>query len=104
MSNMLKNSKIGYQYLIENILDVVAELDLDGTVIYVSPQFYDIFGYNPEEIIGNEFFKFIHPDYSSILKEQLKRGSKGKEELYVEFKVQHKSGNYIAASAKGTFI
>lgn len=104
IENVLRDSEIRYQYLLKNISNVVGELDLNGTFTYVNPQVYDIFGYYPEEIIGDKFLKFIHPDDLQILKEQLKRIIKSKEKINIEFKVQHKSGNYIVVSAKVNLI
>jgi len=104
MSNMLKNSEIRYQCLIENILDIIAELDLDGTFTYVSPQVYDIFGYYPEELIGVKFFKFIHPNDMSILKEIMKKTIKSKDTISIEFKVRHKAGYYVSVSMRGNLV
>jgi len=104
MSKILKNSEIRYQCLIDNILDVIAELDLGGTFTYVSPQVYGIFGYYPEEIIGVKFLKFIHPNDMSILKEIMKKTIKSKDTISIEFKVRHKAGYYVSVSMRGNLV
>jgi len=51
-----------YHFLIDNILDVVGELDLNGIFTYVNPYIYDELGYQADEIIGREIYEFVHPD------------------------------------------
>lgn len=48
--------------MIENLTDTVIEIDSLGNYTYLSPQFFDLSGYKPEEIIGKNGFEFIHPD------------------------------------------
>jgi len=61
-SDLLYNSAIGYNYLISSIPDVIGELDLDGTISFISPKIYDLLGYHPDEMIGRNFITFINPD------------------------------------------
>ena len=35
---------------------------MDGTSTYISPVIEQLYGYTPDEITGNRFSKFIHPD------------------------------------------
>ena len=58
----LSNLNIKYHFLIDNILDVVGELDLNGIFTYVNPYIYDELGYQADEIIGREIYEFVHPD------------------------------------------
>ncbi|MHA1376724.1 MAG: PAS domain S-box protein, partial [Promethearchaeota archaeon] len=40
------------QTIINNILDVIVEIDLNGSFTYVSPQSVQMLGYEPKEVIG----------------------------------------------------
>ena len=47
-----RNAKIveeKYQYLVNNLSDIVMESELNGNFTYVSHQVYDILGYYPDE-------------------------------------------------------
>ena len=51
-----------YSFLVNNILDIIIEIDLNGIITYVSPQINDVFGHQVEELIGLNVFDFIHSD------------------------------------------
>lgn len=97
-----KNMLHQYRFLINNILDVIVEIDSDGTFIYCSPQTLKLFGYQPEELIGLNAFNFIHQeDLPKIIKKFEEAINKG--ELHsVEYKTRHKDGHYVLVSAKGS--
>jgi PAS domain S-box-containing protein len=90
-----------YRYLINNILDVILEIDSDGTFIYCSPQTFNLFGYQPEELIGLNAFTFIHPeDVPKIIKKLEEAINKGELRSAI-YRTRHKDGHYILVSAKG---
>jgi two-component system cell cycle sensor histidine kinase/response regulator CckA len=51
-----------FRVLLQHVLDIVAILDADGTVRYVSPAIETMLGYAPEEVIGTGVFDYVHPD------------------------------------------
>ncbi|MFO8009462.1 MAG: PAS domain S-box protein [Dehalococcoidia bacterium] len=58
----LRQSEEKYRSLVENINDVVFSLDQVGYFTYVSPSIEKVAGYKPEEITGEHFNRFIHPE------------------------------------------
>ncbi|MFX0143139.1 MAG: PAS domain S-box protein [Candidatus Hodarchaeota archaeon] len=104
IGSILKESEEKYQFLINNILDVIAETDLDGIFSYISPRVYDIFGYIPEEIIGKRFFSYIHPDDMERIMSSFEKAIKGEEIISIEYRVRHKKGHYIPVRAKGSLV
>ena len=62
LENILQESEEKYKLLINSILDVIAEVELDGAFSFISPRVYNIFGYKPNEVIGKQFFSYIHVD------------------------------------------
>lgn len=100
----MKKSVKEYQFLINNILDIIVEIDLDGTFTYLSPQVYDILGYTPEEVIGNQFFSYIHPDDMETIIENFQRAIGGEDIVAIEYKIRHKKGHYVYVFAKGSLV
>ncbi len=47
----IKISKEKYHILVNSIIDVIVELDSNGTFTFVNSRFFDLFGYQPEEIV-----------------------------------------------------
>ena len=59
--NVLKESEERFRKLVQNSSDIKTIVSADGTMSYVSPSFFRIFGYT-EDIIGRNIFEFFHPD------------------------------------------
>jgi PAS domain S-box-containing protein len=89
-----------YRYLINNIQDSIIETDFDGTITYINPYVYSMFGYQQNELIGTNAFKFIHPKDLSYYKEVVQKGIKSGGNFSVEFRAHHKKGHYVPISGK----
>lgn len=93
---ILKENEQKYKNLAENMTDMVAVHDLDGTFIYVSPSCKSLLGYNSEELIGKNPYEFIHPDDFKHIKiftqEQV---IKGERISNAEYRFRNKDGEYI---------
>ena len=96
-----KNLLEQYRYLINNILDVILEIDSDGTFIYCSPQTFKLFGYQPEELIGLNAFNFIHPEDLPKTIRNLEEAINEGELRSAVYRTRHKDGRSILVSAKG---
>ncbi|GAG89207.1 unnamed protein product [marine sediment metagenome] len=70
----------------------------------MSPQAYDILGYKPEEVIGLNGFKFIHPEDLPKLTSKFTNLIKTGGPIQVEYRALHKDGHYVCLSAKGTVV
>ena len=93
-----------YQFLVDNILDTIIELDLKGNFVYISPQCFDTFGYHQNELLGTNLFEFIHPEDLSSVKELILDTVKTQKPISAEFRTKHKNGNYLYISAKGSLV
>ncbi len=52
IQSKLNESEERYRLIFENVQDIVYQMDLDGTVMDISPSVYGMIGYYPKEIIG----------------------------------------------------
>ena len=93
-----------YQSIINDILDTIIEIDLNGNFTYVSPQCSQMFGFNPDEVIGRKFLRFIHPDDLSGVINKMKTAIEDQKHTIYEYRVKHKNGRYVHVSAKGGII
>jgi len=104
LNSILGNSVEKYQYLINNISDVIVEIDFTGIFTFISPQVHKIFGYKPEEIIGRKFFSYTHPgDRPSIIK-VFENAIKSEDSGSMELRVRHKEGYYVVVLANSTLV
>src|SRR5262249_25587920 len=70
----LKRSEERFRALFEHASDMVAVIEADGQVCYVSPSVNRVLGYQTDEWLRRNVFEFIHPDDLQAVVEALKRG------------------------------
>ncbi|HJR79130.1 MAG TPA: PAS domain S-box protein [Anaerolineales bacterium] len=58
----LQASEKRFRALIENGSDVIAMVQADGTITYVSPGITEFLGYSVGQYVGTNAFAFIHPE------------------------------------------
>jgi len=51
-----------YQKIIEQSADVTTIFDDNGTITYVSPSVRRILGYDPDDLVGDQGYEYVHPD------------------------------------------
>jgi two-component system cell cycle sensor histidine kinase/response regulator CckA len=91
----LRESEERYRSIVENTREWIWSAGLDGRLIYNSPAVKDILGYEPEELIGVDFFDYIHPEdlsrASKLITESVaaKRGWQG-----VVLRWRNRAGDY----------
>jgi len=93
-----------YQNIINDILDTVVEIDLNGNFTYVSPQCYQMFGYSPQEVIGRKALRFVHPDDLLHVMFKMKTAIEDQKHISYEYRAKHKNGGYVQVSAKGGIV
>ncbi|MEI6623544.1 MAG: PAS domain S-box protein, partial [Actinomycetes bacterium] len=58
----LARSERRYRMLAENASDVVAQVDVDNTIVWVSPSAESVLGWRPSQLIGTSVVDLTHPD------------------------------------------
>ncbi len=93
----LKQSESYFKSLIENTLDVVTIIDMNGNFKYSSPSSERVFGYSPNKLAGRNFFEFVHPDDIDPLLDVFRKGTNaGELSSTLEFRFKHSGGFWIA--------
>jgi PAS domain S-box-containing protein len=91
----LRESEARYRSLIENAHDIVTILDLDGRILYESPQITRVLGYAASELIGRSAIDFVHPDDREVPVHALGRIlSTPGTTVQTEYRFQHKDGSW----------
>ncbi|MDF5736306.1 MULTISPECIES: PAS domain S-box protein [unclassified Nostoc] len=57
----LKKSESQYRQLVETSQDMIWSVDIDGLITFVNPAVKQIYGYEPQEMIGRTLTDFISP-------------------------------------------
>jgi PAS domain S-box-containing protein len=91
-----------FRTLIEGIPDMVTILDKDGTIHYVNPSIERVSGYQPEEVVGQKVFDFIHSKDRARVKEAFEEIMRNSDEVASwEFCFHHKNGFWQILEARG---
>jgi len=92
----LKESEARFRLLAEYSGDMIIHLDRDLTRRYVSPACRELFGYEPEELIGRRSGDAAHPEDAAHLEEALRSLLEGARERHaVISRRMHKDGRWI---------
>ncbi|MTI22582.1 PAS domain S-box protein [Fulvivirga sp. RKSG066] len=85
-----------FRTMADNMIDLVALHELDGTYLYVSPSASSLLGYTPEELVGSSPYLMFHPeDIAHIENESHRQALAGKRIISVEYRIRKKDGSYI---------
>ncbi len=91
-----KQSERRFRALIENSLDGIALIGVDGVIQYVGPSAYRILGYNSEKLPGSVAFEHIHPDDLPEVMGVFRKILFTPNQVYpVQFRFRHKKGSWV---------
>ena len=98
----IRESEEKYRLLINNINDLVCKIDENGVYTFVCPNYKEILGYEPEELIGKSVIDFIHPEDLELSQKKYERIKKTSEKSFDIWRFKHKNGEYRIIETKGT--
>ena len=90
-----KKSETDLSRLFNSIPELVSTGDFKGRFLQINKAGCKLFGYTEDEIIGQSFEKFIHPDDLAICYEELKSLEKGVSTFNFEVRFITKQNNII---------
>lgn len=103
----LQKSEERYRTLLTNLDDIVYTIAVNGILIFVSDQVRR-YGYEPEELIGQEFSAIVAPrDRDMVaqdLKESLQQTGAEKAGKTLEFRLLNKKGDLFWAEERGRML
>ena len=80
-----------YRLVVENCADVLLEVDGERRFLYLSPNFFAIFGYEPFEILGTCVMDLMHPEDRAALMADRPFGG---DVSHLVFRHRHKDGSW----------
>ncbi|WP_416730767.1 PAS domain S-box protein [Fictibacillus sp. JL2B1089] len=96
----LRESEAKYRLIAEHSTDLITVIDPSGIIQYVSPSHLPVLGYEDGEIKG-AILEMVHPDDLQSLSDLFMRALVKKEPFQTEFRLVHKSGDWILLEARG---
>lgn len=81
--------------LVEHLLDVVVVVNAVGKIAYANAACEAVFGYSPEELVGNEMIGHVVPEDRPRTLEEARRVMAGLHCIGFENRYIHKDGRYV---------
>ena len=87
--------------ILRSIIDVVAAIDLQGTIVYINPSAIDLYGYTAEELTGRSFVEFVLPEDLQYCYRSMQEGLNGVSGSNWESRIVHQNGSIIPLICSG---
>jgi PAS domain S-box-containing protein len=97
-AEQLIESEQRFRSLVDNTLDAVVSVDLEGRFLSVNPGAEVVSGFTAAELLGKPFIPLIVPEHAQLVQEHFQLALGGAPQTY-EMTVLHKSGSRIQALA-----
>ncbi|KEO82484.1 bifunctional diguanylate cyclase/phosphodiesterase [Tumebacillus flagellatus] len=81
-----------FRLIVENVTDMIAVLDNEGTILYASPSHTQVLGRDPAFYEGVSSYEFIHPNDAHSVRDLIARMHITKEQAQIEFQFQSEFG------------
>ena len=92
----VRKSEMSYRLLADNTSDAITCFDLNLQVTYVSSAYGKLFGYAPEEVIGQAMAALVHPDDWDEIQKRLGPLISGEiDHTQITYRRHHKQGHWI---------
>jgi PAS domain S-box-containing protein len=90
----LRDSEERYRTIAENAYDLICETTTTGAFIYLSPNFKNVLGYEPTELLGQTIFDHMHPADRATAMTEFERGIRTEQSRQILFRYRQKSGEW----------
>lgn len=90
------------RHITDNLLDIVCEIDANGTILYTSQSTIGVLGYTPDELLGRSAYDLVHPDDLPMLHQAIQNihdAHKRHHHGRAEFRCRNAQGTYFWAEA-----
>ena len=99
----LRRSEERFRHLVQHTGDLIAVVDAQGVVRYVSPSIVELLGRTPAEVEGSSFLALLHPADGHRTRVLLHRAASRPGPFpRLEFRLRHANGHFVFAEAGGT--
>jgi PAS domain S-box-containing protein len=89
--------------IFETSLDVILVVDRQGNVLRVSPSSAATLGYDPDEMIGQNASKFVHPEDLDLIRGEMRHARHGRTTRDFAIRYVHKNGAVVTLSWSGVW-
>jgi PAS domain S-box-containing protein len=97
----LREQEAQLRRLADNTSDLIAEMDASGSLLFVSPSYRSVLGYDPESLVGVNAFALTHPDDQPAAIETALQAAATRQMGRLQFRTRCADGHYIHTEMTG---
>jgi diguanylate cyclase (GGDEF)-like protein/PAS domain S-box-containing protein len=94
----------GFELLADTLGEMVSRHTPDGVCTYASGSTTAVFGFSPDELIGESGYDFVHPDDVDEVRGAHAVLTNGGERVDVNYRCRHKDGSWVFCEAAALAI
>ncbi len=98
----LQKSNEQYKLITENMSDIIAIIDIEAKLKYVSPSCRNVLKFEPEELLNKSCFEFVHGEDIHEVMKRFEEVIKTRNQDSIELRYQTKRQSYIWLEVKST--
>ncbi|GAB7013074.1 PAS domain S-box protein [Halolamina salina] len=97
-----KEQEQRYRAFVEQSNDILTVLDTNGIYQYQSPSSRRVLGYEPDDLVGQNAFEYVHPDDRADVAAAFERAlTDSEQDLVVEYRFRHADGSWCWLESRG---
>ena len=100
----LRLSERKHRIILEHSNDLICMMNQEGIVVYASPSYKSLLGYEQEEVVGKDILTFIHSEDNDTCQKAIQKLTDTKEPVTAIYRKLHASGQKITLEAKGMAV
>ncbi|HUW06627.1 MAG TPA: PAS domain S-box protein, partial [Williamwhitmania sp.] len=100
----LRESQLRLKSIMDHTNDLICQIDSEGRHLYVSPSYKRILGYESQDLIGESFFTFLHPDDLTYTITEFTEVLQTNSPKSVSVRFRSAEGNYVWIESHGNAI
>ncbi len=100
-NDALRESEERFRRITENMMDMVAQTDLQGICEYASPSFKTVLGYDPKDVLGKSLFELVHPNDLDNVLEIVRKALATSSTATFDYRYKHADGHYVWLESVG---
>jgi diguanylate cyclase (GGDEF)-like protein/PAS domain S-box-containing protein len=102
-AHALRAGEARFRSLVQHANDVIAVLDPDSTVTFVTPSALRVFGRSPADLLGTPLLDLVHPEDVEDARTRLKESMAAPERaLTARWRLTHRNGSWITTDIVAT--
>ncbi|MDF2927567.1 MAG: hypothetical protein K0R57_6481 [Paenibacillaceae bacterium] len=100
----LRKSETKYRLITENMTDIIGVLNYRGKIEYISPSTRSMLGMEPEQVMGQSVFDWLHPEDRSQISEFFKKSLTTGIGEVGEIRIKHSEGHWIVLEVSSRWM